>query len=120
MAARRDAPFSNDINGLIRPNSPKPPIETNGKNRSTANAMSLYAQDRHKRAARALGYALTLADRAWWSDTAVIWEARLDRAERYELARSVMLAMPPDDIEALCADVLTLAGRGAPLFEEMA
>jgi len=73
-------------------------------------------QDRHKRAAKALGYALVLADPKNWASTAIIWEARLEPAERYELARSVLLAMRPEDTEALFADVMGGAGYPLPPF----
>jgi hypothetical protein len=71
-----------------------------------------FMKDRHKRAAKSLGYALTMADPKKWASTAIIWEARLDTSERYQLARSVMLAMRPEDIEALVSDVL--GGTGCP------
>ena len=73
-------------------------------------------QDRHKRAAKALGYALTLADPQKWAATAIIWEARLVPAERYELARSILLAMPFEDSEAVFADVMGGAGYPLPTF----
>ena len=73
-------------------------------------------KDRHKRAMKALGYALTIADPRHWALTAVVWEARLEMAERYEMARSLMLAMNPEDSEALFADVLGGAGYPIPPF----
>ncbi len=82
----------------------------------TRSILSRFMLDRHKRAAKALGCALTLADPRKWASTAIIWEARLEPVERYELARSVMLAMRPEDTEALFADVLGGAGYPLPTF----
>lgn len=81
--------------------------------RSDKTATGVLIEDRHQRAAKALGYALTLASPKHWDSTAIIWEARLELAERYELARSVMLAMCPETIEALFEDVM--GGAGYPL-----
>lgn len=75
-----------------------------------------FMKDRHKRAAKSLGYALTMADPKKWALSAIIWEARLNAAERYQLARSVMLAMRSEDIEALFSDVLGGAGYPPPTF----
>lgn len=68
------------------------------------------------RAARALSYALTLANPRKWAATSIIWEARLDHVERYELARSVLLAMRPEVTEVLFEDVMGGAGYPLPTF----
>jgi hypothetical protein len=80
------------------------------------SSFSKLIKDRHKRAARMLGYVLTADNRPAWAAAALVWEARLDPAERYDLARSVMLAMRPEDNEALVADLLSGAGYPLPTF----
>lgn len=122
LAARRVVAFPCDDNGLSCPTVANDPIDINSENPSPSNEkrpksiLSRLIKDRHKRAAKALGYALTLADPKNWAAIAIIWEARLEPAERYELARSVMLAMRPEDNEALAADVLGGAGLPLPPF----
>ncbi len=88
----------------------------NIKPQKSQSILSRFMLDRHKRAAKSLGYALTLADPMKWAATSIIWEARLEPPERYKLAHSVMLAMLPEDIEALIADVMGAAGYPLPPF----
>lgn len=88
----------------------------NIKAQKSQSILSRFMLDRHKRAAKTLGYVLTLAEPMKWAATARIWEARLNPTERYELARSVMLAMQPEDIEAVIADVTGAAGYPLPSF----
>lgn len=55
--------------------------------------MSKYALDRHKRAARAFGYALTLGDESAWDGFAVILLARLTDRERGALAYTALRSL---------------------------
>ena len=48
--------------------------------------MSLHAKDRHKKAAKGLGFALTLGNESAWHGLTVILMARLSEAERASLA----------------------------------
>ncbi|PCJ08756.1 MAG: hypothetical protein COB16_06590 [Rhodobacteraceae bacterium] len=48
--------------------------------------MSLYAKDSHKRAAKSLGFALTLGTESAWHSLTIILMARLTEAERAQLA----------------------------------
>ena len=50
------------------------------------SAMSLYAKDSHKRAAKSLGFALTLGTESAWHSLTIILMARLTEAERAQLA----------------------------------
>lgn len=56
-----------------------------------------FAQDRHKRAARAVLCALVLDDErpGVWSETAVVLSVRLTEHERFGLALAALLALDP-------------------------
>ena len=58
--------------------------------------MSLYAKDRHKRAARIVGYALTADDPAIWVQTAWLLGHRLSTMELASLAYAAMRALDPE------------------------
>jgi hypothetical protein len=58
--------------------------------------MSLYAKDRHKRAARIVGYALTADDPAIWVQTAALLGHRLSTMELASLAYAAMRALDPE------------------------
>lgn len=77
------------------------------------SAMAEYAQDRHKRVARTLGYALTLHDGPAWASFTAIASARLTVAERAALAGAALLALDPD--EALGVIEHLFVGAGYPL-----
>jgi hypothetical protein len=82
------------------------------------NAMSLYAKDEHKRAARMLGYALTRGTADAWLDAAAVFAARLTQQERAGMAFAALKAMDRDDA-AMTAEAALCAGAGqpqAPLF----
>ncbi len=68
----------------LRPKAYKKP------NRS---AMARYAQDRHKRAARTLGYALTADAPDVWGQASAIFSARLTRLELAALAFAALRAL---------------------------
>ena len=65
------------------------------------NAMSLYAQDGHKRACRMLGYALTINEPTIWGQTATILAYRLTAMELVALAFTALSALEPADREAV-------------------
>jgi len=56
------------------------------RNNTPKSAMSLYAKDRHKKAAKGLGFALTLGTESAWHSLTIILMARLTEAERAALA----------------------------------
>ncbi|MEM7472921.1 MAG: hypothetical protein AAF340_16355 [Pseudomonadota bacterium] len=59
--------------------------------------MSAHGKDAHKRAARMLGYVLTLDEvNAWWGFSAVL-EAHLTTQERAAIALMSLKALPADD-----------------------
>ncbi len=64
-----------------------------------SNAMSKYAKDRHKRAARMLGYALTIGTPDAWNTAGFVFGARLTTAELASIAYSALRALDPDDRE---------------------
>jgi hypothetical protein len=65
------------------------------------NAMSMYAQDRHKRAARMVGFALTADDPAIWGQTAAILAHRLTIRETASLAFAALRALEPEARESV-------------------
>jgi hypothetical protein len=63
------------------------------------NAISKYAADRHKRAARMLGYALTIGQPDTWHGLGFVWGERLTTAELASIAFVALRALDPDDRE---------------------
>lgn len=59
------------------------------------SAMYLYAKDRHKRAARMLGYALTADVPDLWDGLAVVLSARLTETEIASIAFAALSALDP-------------------------
>ena len=60
------------------------------------NAMSKHAQDRHKRAAKMLGYALTLNDAPTWVQAGAVWQMRLTEVELASVAFAALQGLEPD------------------------
>ena len=60
------------------------------------NAMSMYGKDRHKRACRMLGYALTLGDAPTWVQAGAVWQMRLTEEELASVAFAALQALEPD------------------------
>jgi hypothetical protein len=60
------------------------------------NAMSKHAQDRHKRAARMLGFALTLGDAPTWVQVGAVWQLRLTEVELASVAFAALQGLEPD------------------------
>ncbi len=60
------------------------------------NAMSKHAQDRHKRAARMLGFALTLGDAPTWVQAGAVWQLRLTELELASIAFAALQGLEPD------------------------
>ncbi|WP_147419670.1 hypothetical protein [Sulfitobacter guttiformis] len=58
--------------------------------------MSLYAKDRHKRAAKALGFVLTLGTSEAWSGLIIVLLARLKPEERAKLAYASLMTLEDD------------------------
>ena len=63
------------------------------------SAMSQFAKDGHKRAARMLGYALTLDSADLWHGASAVWAARLTTNELASIAFAALRALEPDDRE---------------------
>lgn len=64
--------------------------------KSRPNAMSLYAQDRHKRAARVIGCALVADAPDVWGNAGIVLAVRLTPLELAALAFTALSAMEPD------------------------
>ena len=63
--------------------------------------MSRYALDRHKRAARAVGYALTADDPVIWNGVGAVLAVRLTDLELARLAYLALAALDSDAPEAV-------------------
>ena len=59
-------------------------------------AMSRHAQDRHKRASKMLGYALTLGDAPTWAQAGAVWQMRLTEVELASVAFAALQGLEPD------------------------
>ena len=77
-------------------------------------AMAEFAKDRHKRAAKALGYALTLDSESGWHALSMILTARLSREERAALAFAALCSLD-DDAGRITADFAIAEDAGPPL-----
>lgn len=74
--------------------------------------MSRFAKDGHKRVARCLGYALTLATPQAWLDLSLILMARLSKAERAGLAYAALISLNPDDAHDVASLAIFGTSRG--------
>lgn len=88
---------------LLRNHTPKRP----------RSAMSLYAKPGHKRAARMLGFSLTLGTSRGWSGFVTVASAWLTDAERAALAFSSLKSLPPET--AVDTFNAAFAGTGWPV-----
>ncbi len=66
------------------------------------SAMQMFAQDRHKRAARMLGFALTANDPETWTQASAIFAHRLNSGELMMLAYSVLRALEAAERQQVC------------------
>ena len=69
-------------------------ITPEGYRKPGRSAMSLYAKDRHKRAAKVLAYALTDPDT--WAAAGAVWAVRLTTNELASLAYTALRALEPE------------------------
>lgn len=74
--------------------------------------MSRHVDPAHKRAVRAMGYALTLGDTGTWILAGGVWSVRLTHRERVCVAYTALLTLP-DDMAAEVASA-ALSGAGGP------
>lgn len=84
------------------------------------NAMSLFAKEPHKKAARMLGYALTLGGHDVWHGCALIFRARLTPQERAALAWAGLRSLDHEDAEKVAHAILgepDAPVRPWPLFD---
>ena len=75
--------------------------------------MAKYARDAHKRAARMLGYALTLGDSLGWQGFRKVISARLTETERAGLAFAALSSLPEDSAASVIE--ASMGGAGMPL-----
>ncbi|WP_146193145.1 hypothetical protein [Maritimibacter sp. 55A14] len=75
--------------------------------------MQKYAKRDHKRAARMLGYSLTLGTVEGWEAASEIWRLRLTATERAALSWAALRSLDPDQATMVAETVL--GGAGAPL-----
>lgn len=75
--------------------------------------MARYAKPAHKKAAKALGYALTLDTRDAWFAVSVVWQSRLSPQETATAALAALRATGPDYVQLVATEAL--GGAGTPL-----
>jgi len=80
------------------------------------SAMSLYAKDRHQRAAKMLGYCLTLETPDAWNGFSLVASLRLTPNERAALALAALNSLEPDEAEMTAAAAIGSAGAPLPPF----
>lgn len=78
--------------------------------------MAKYAAEAHKRAAKMLGYTLTLGDFDAWDGFTTFLISRLKPEERACLAWAALRSLEPDHAEATAETVLGGGGGPAPSF----
>ena len=99
MVARNENPGASDnATGAVGNDQA---ITPEGYRKPGRSAMSLYAKDRHKRAAKMLAYALTLDDPVAWNQTAAILGHRLTTNELASVAYVALSALEPESREAV-------------------
>lgn len=96
-------------------NREKTRIEGDHTPKRAASAMSQFASDAHKRAARMLGYSLALGDFDAWEGFSLFLIAKLQPEERAALAWASLRAL---DSEQARATAETVLGRPAPGWPE--
>ena len=85
-----------------------------------AEAMQIFLKKSHERAARVIGYALTLDSSSGWTAAGAILAARLTRQERGSLAYAALWSMEAADAELVARVALRGAGMpGAPFLGTM-
>lgn len=65
------------------------------------NAMQAFAKDAHKRAAKLLGYGLTLDTLDGWQAVANVWAVRLTTGERASILMAALASLKPDQAAAI-------------------
>lgn len=87
---------------------------------NSKSMMARYAKPAHKKAARALGYALTLGDAHAWVGASQSFSARLTEVERAGLAWAALRALGPEKAVTVTTSLFEGAGQPiAPLFDHM-
>lgn len=86
---------------------------------ATRSAMSLYAKRSHRKAAKLLGYALTLDTPEGWLAASVVWQAILTPQEAATMAYAAFTALPPDLAEIVTTEALGSAEMPLPTFSDV-
>ncbi|MGK7754684.1 MULTISPECIES: hypothetical protein [unclassified Roseovarius] len=81
--------------------------------------MARYAKPAHKKAAKALGYALTLDSRDAWFAASVVWQARLTPQEAATAACAALRAAGPDFVHLVATEAPGDAGTPLAPFGDI-
>lgn len=87
-------------------NSPYQNCCENNTPKRVRGAMSKWAKDRHKKVARAIGFALTLGTESAWHGITIVLMARLSDEERAALAFAALMSLS-DEHAAAVAEAAT-------------
>lgn len=77
-------------------------------------------EDRHKRVARMVGFALTCGTRETWADAGAVWGARLSEQERVLMAWSLLRTLPPEIAAGTMEAAHPKAGYPQPSLDNVA
>lgn len=92
-------------------------LKSEHSGKKPSSAMGQFAAESHKRAARMLGYTLTLGDFDAWESFSLFMIAKLEPEERAALAWASLRSLTTEQAEATTETVL---GRNAPNWPEPA
>lgn len=88
---------------------------TSDRPKPARNAICAFAQDRHKRAARVLGFALVADSKTVWKQASQVLALRLTDAELAMIAVAALGAMETENAETLMCELLSPSGAGVPV-----
>ena len=81
--------------------------------------MSRYANPEHKKAAKVLGYALTLETPDAWYGASIVWQARMTPQEAAATAWAALHATEPELAQMVATAALGGAGAPLPTMEDV-
>src|SRR6056297_1881801 len=81
--------------------------------------MSRYAKPEHKKAAKVLGYALTLETPDAWYGASIVWQARMTPQEAAATAWAALHATEPELAQMVATAALGGAGAPLPTMEDV-
>lgn len=94
-------------------------MEGRAQRPATRSIMSRYAKPEHKRAAKVLGYALTLGTPDAWFSASAVWQARLTSQEAGAIAWAAINATEPCHASEVATAALGGYGMPQPALDDL-